>query len=145
MYSDSFSDGRKPFPIAHGPTKESSFLDDAAGVSKKFMEREPDNLQFTAIAISKVEWTQVKSTMDSLHHIHTFLIVLADDVITASFPEIALSTVDSSWKFRMDKRPQIVSCQKKKQLSDERKRNVRPVNVVHLCVFCGFFHRAIVF
>ncbi|KAL6484745.1 hypothetical protein MHYP_G00067900 [Metynnis hypsauchen] len=46
-------DGRKPFPIAHGKTTEDSFLEDAAEVCKKFMARDPQELRFTVVALSK--------------------------------------------------------------------------------------------
>ena len=46
-------DGRKPFPINHGATDANRFLSDAAGVCKKFMERDPDVLQFNIIALAK--------------------------------------------------------------------------------------------
>ncbi|XP_056294514.1 ubiquitin carboxyl-terminal hydrolase isozyme L3 isoform X3 [Pseudoliparis swirei] len=46
-------DGRKPFPIVHGKTSEDSFLEDAAKVCKAFMARDPQELRFTIIALSK--------------------------------------------------------------------------------------------
>uniref|UniRef100_A0A4W4EGD7 Ubiquitin carboxyl-terminal hydrolase n=2 Tax=Electrophorus electricus TaxID=8005 RepID=A0A4W4EGD7_ELEEL len=46
-------DGRKPFPIVHGKTTENSFLEDAAEVCKKFMARDPQELRFTVVALSK--------------------------------------------------------------------------------------------
>ncbi|XP_032039211.1 ubiquitin carboxyl-terminal hydrolase isozyme L3 isoform X1 [Aythya fuligula] len=45
-------DGRKPFPINHGETSDESFLEDAIEVCKKFMERDPEELRFNAIALS---------------------------------------------------------------------------------------------
>ncbi|OXB66941.1 hypothetical protein ASZ78_014102 [Callipepla squamata] len=45
-------DGRKPFPINHGQTSDDSFLEDAVEVCKKFMERDPEELRFNAIALS---------------------------------------------------------------------------------------------
>jgi len=45
-------DGRKPYPIAHGPTTDDTLLKDAAAACKKFIEREPENHNFTALAIS---------------------------------------------------------------------------------------------
>ncbi|XP_065686623.2 ubiquitin carboxyl-terminal hydrolase isozyme L3 [Patagioenas fasciata] len=45
-------DGRKPFPINHGETSDDSFLEDAIQVCKKFMERDPEELRFNAIALS---------------------------------------------------------------------------------------------
>ncbi|KAL8189923.1 UNVERIFIED_CONTAM: hypothetical protein K2H54_027239 [Gekko kuhli] len=46
------ADGRKPFPINHGQSSDSTFLEDAIEVCKKFMERDPDELRFNAIALS---------------------------------------------------------------------------------------------
>ncbi|XP_070607450.1 ubiquitin carboxyl-terminal hydrolase isozyme L3 isoform X2 [Erythrolamprus reginae] len=45
-------DGRKPFPISHGRSNVDTFLEDAVGVCKKFMERDPDELRFNAIALA---------------------------------------------------------------------------------------------
>ncbi|XP_061485991.1 ubiquitin carboxyl-terminal hydrolase isozyme L3 isoform X2 [Rhineura floridana] len=44
-------DGRKPFPINHGQSSNDTFLEDAVEVCKKFMERDPDELRFNAIAL----------------------------------------------------------------------------------------------
>ncbi|EPY72815.1 hypothetical protein CB1_081988001 [Camelus ferus] len=44
--------GRKPFPINHGETSDETLLEDAIEVCKKFMERDPDELRFNAIALS---------------------------------------------------------------------------------------------
>ncbi|KAJ8404620.1 hypothetical protein AAFF_G00334830 [Aldrovandia affinis] len=46
-------DGRKPFPIAHGKTTEDNFLEDATEVCQRFMARDPDELRFTVVALSK--------------------------------------------------------------------------------------------
>ncbi|XP_050975957.1 ubiquitin carboxyl-terminal hydrolase isozyme L3 isoform X2 [Labeo rohita] len=46
-------DGRKPFPIVHGKTAEDTFLEDSAEVCKKFMARDPQELRFTVVALSK--------------------------------------------------------------------------------------------
>lgn len=46
-------DGRKPFPIVHGKTSEETFLEDAVDVCKIFMARDPDEVCFTIIALSK--------------------------------------------------------------------------------------------
>ncbi|KAJ3036186.1 Ubiquitin carboxyl-terminal hydrolase isozyme L3, partial [Rhizophlyctis rosea] len=43
-------DGRKPFPINHGPS--SDLLLDAAEVIKTFIARDPDQLNFTVIALA---------------------------------------------------------------------------------------------
>eukprot|EP00128_Syssomonas_multiformis_P000702 Colp12_sorted_trinity150504_noHs@17181 len=48
-------DGRKPRPVDHGPSSADSLLADAAKVVQTFMEREPDNLNFTVIALTKPE------------------------------------------------------------------------------------------
>ncbi|ETE61549.1 hypothetical protein L345_12698, partial [Ophiophagus hannah] len=45
-------DGRKPFPINHGRSNVDTFLEDAVEVCKKFMERDPDELRFNAIALA---------------------------------------------------------------------------------------------
>ncbi|XP_026529261.1 ubiquitin carboxyl-terminal hydrolase isozyme L3 [Notechis scutatus] len=45
-------DGRKPFPINHGRSSVDTFLEDAVEVCKKFMERDPDELRFNAIALA---------------------------------------------------------------------------------------------
>uniref|UniRef100_A0A8C6S9U1 Ubiquitin carboxyl-terminal hydrolase n=1 Tax=Neogobius melanostomus TaxID=47308 RepID=A0A8C6S9U1_9GOBI len=46
-------DGRKPFPIVHGKTSEETLLEDAVDVCKIFMARDPDEVCFTIIALSK--------------------------------------------------------------------------------------------
>uniref|UniRef100_A0A4W5KM75 Ubiquitin carboxyl-terminal hydrolase n=1 Tax=Hucho hucho TaxID=62062 RepID=A0A4W5KM75_9TELE len=46
-------DGRKPFPISHGKTSEVHFLEDATEVCKTFMARDPQELRFTVVALSK--------------------------------------------------------------------------------------------
>lgn len=46
-------DGRKPFPIGHGKTSEDTFLEDAVAVCKVFMARDPEEVCFTIIALSK--------------------------------------------------------------------------------------------
>ncbi|XP_018420820.1 PREDICTED: ubiquitin carboxyl-terminal hydrolase isozyme L3 [Nanorana parkeri] len=46
-------DGSKLFPVNHGPTSEDSLLEDAIEVCKKFMQRDPDELRFTVVALSK--------------------------------------------------------------------------------------------
>ncbi|XP_041055922.1 ubiquitin carboxyl-terminal hydrolase isozyme L3 isoform X1 [Carcharodon carcharias] len=46
-------DGRKPFPINHGSTTADNFLEDAVEVCKKFMQRDPDELRFTVVALHK--------------------------------------------------------------------------------------------
>ncbi|KAF0026667.1 hypothetical protein F2P81_021404 [Scophthalmus maximus] len=46
-------DGRKPFPIIHSKTSEDTFLEDAVEVCKVFMARDPQEVRFTIIALSK--------------------------------------------------------------------------------------------
>jgi len=46
-------DGRKENPIRHGDTTEDTLLEDTALVVKKFMERDPENLNFTIVALAK--------------------------------------------------------------------------------------------
>ncbi|XP_026232540.1 ubiquitin carboxyl-terminal hydrolase isozyme L3 [Anabas testudineus] len=46
-------DGRKPFPIVHGKTSKETFLEDAVEVCKIFMARDPQEVRFTIIALSK--------------------------------------------------------------------------------------------
>lgn len=48
-------DGRKPFPIHHGPTTEGTLLGDAVGVIKKFMARDPTELRFTMMSFGAVQ------------------------------------------------------------------------------------------
>uniref|UniRef100_A0A1D1Y734 Ubiquitin carboxyl-terminal hydrolase n=1 Tax=Anthurium amnicola TaxID=1678845 RepID=A0A1D1Y734_9ARAE len=43
-------DGRKPFPINHG--KCANLLQDSVGIIRKFMQRDPDNINFTVIALA---------------------------------------------------------------------------------------------
>uniref|UniRef100_A0A8C4PXM2 Ubiquitin carboxyl-terminal hydrolase n=1 Tax=Eptatretus burgeri TaxID=7764 RepID=A0A8C4PXM2_EPTBU len=47
-------DGRKPFPIAHGNTSEDALLEDATAVFRQYMQRDPEELRFTVIALSAV-------------------------------------------------------------------------------------------
>ncbi|XP_043942748.1 ubiquitin carboxyl-terminal hydrolase isozyme L4-like [Protopterus annectens] len=46
-------DGRKPFPVNHGKTNDDTLLEDAVKVCRKFMQRDPDELRFTVVALSK--------------------------------------------------------------------------------------------
>ncbi|KAI9101951.1 hypothetical protein DFS34DRAFT_437685 [Phlyctochytrium arcticum] len=46
-------DGRKPFPINHGKCED--LLKDSARIIKQFMERDPDNLNFTVIALAPAQ------------------------------------------------------------------------------------------
>ncbi|PZC73586.1 ubiquitin carboxyl-terminal hydrolase isozyme L3 [Helicoverpa armigera] len=45
-------DGRKAFPVNHGPTTPDSLLEDAAKVCKEFMARDPNEVRFTVIALA---------------------------------------------------------------------------------------------
>ncbi|GFY48074.1 ubiquitin carboxyl-terminal hydrolase isozyme L3 [Trichonephila inaurata madagascariensis] len=47
-------DGRKSFPVFHGTTSPDSFLKDAARVCKEYMQRDPENLNFTALSFGAV-------------------------------------------------------------------------------------------
>ncbi|XP_033118424.1 ubiquitin carboxyl-terminal hydrolase isozyme L3-like isoform X2 [Anneissia japonica] len=47
-------DGRKPNPINHGKCSNETVLEDAAAVCMKFMNRDPTELRFTLIALSKL-------------------------------------------------------------------------------------------
>uniref|UniRef100_A0A0B6XYJ5 Ubiquitin carboxyl-terminal hydrolase n=1 Tax=Arion vulgaris TaxID=1028688 RepID=A0A0B6XYJ5_9EUPU len=44
-------DGRKEAPIVHGKTTPDTLLQDAAEIIKKFMAREPDNVNFNVMAL----------------------------------------------------------------------------------------------
>lgn len=48
-------DGRKDFPINHGPTTDETFLEDAAKVCKGFMERDAEDVNFTIMALTQSE------------------------------------------------------------------------------------------
>jgi len=48
-------DGRKSFPIKHGPTSEETFVKDAAKVCKEFMSRDPDEVRFTVLALTAAQ------------------------------------------------------------------------------------------
>ncbi|XP_071446277.1 ubiquitin carboxyl-terminal hydrolase isozyme L3 [Hetaerina americana] len=45
-------DGRKSCPINHGKTSDETLLQDAAKVCREFMERDPDELHFTVVALT---------------------------------------------------------------------------------------------
>ncbi|XP_050555038.1 ubiquitin carboxyl-terminal hydrolase isozyme L3 [Spodoptera frugiperda] len=45
-------DGRKAFPVNHGPTTPDSLLEDAAKVCQAFMARDPNEVRFTVIALA---------------------------------------------------------------------------------------------
>lgn len=46
-------DGRRNGPVSHGATTEETLLEDSIAVVKKFMERDPTNLNFTVVALAK--------------------------------------------------------------------------------------------
>ncbi|XP_022246930.1 ubiquitin carboxyl-terminal hydrolase isozyme L3-like [Limulus polyphemus] len=46
------TDGRKSFPINHGPTSRENLLKDAATVCRKFIERDPENVRFNVLALA---------------------------------------------------------------------------------------------
>eukprot|EP00048_Salpingoeca_helianthica_P016007 m.229905 g.229905 ORF g.229905 m.229905 type:complete len:232 (-) comp17868_c0_seq1:35-730(-) len=45
-------DGTKPFPIDHGATSEATLLEDSVRVAQQFMAVDPDNLNFTLVALA---------------------------------------------------------------------------------------------
>jgi ubiquitin carboxyl-terminal hydrolase L3 len=47
-------DGRKGAPVKHGATTAETLLEDSVGVVKKFMARDPEELNFTVVALAKV-------------------------------------------------------------------------------------------
>ncbi|XP_058790609.1 ubiquitin carboxyl-terminal hydrolase isozyme L3 isoform X1 [Phymastichus coffea] len=49
------SDGRKPYPINHGPSNTETFLEDAARVCKEYMSRDPEEVGFTIMALAALE------------------------------------------------------------------------------------------
>lgn len=48
-------DGRKAFPVNHGPTTPDSLLEDAAKVCKEFMARDPNEVRFTVLALAATD------------------------------------------------------------------------------------------
>ncbi|XP_066255998.1 ubiquitin carboxyl-terminal hydrolase [Euwallacea similis] len=44
-------DGRKEFPVNHGPTNEETFLQDAAKVCQEFIKRDSEDVNFTVMAL----------------------------------------------------------------------------------------------
>ncbi|VDD74057.1 unnamed protein product [Mesocestoides corti] len=49
------SDGRRDGPVLHGETSPETFLADACKVVDRFMQRDPEDVQFSLIALTKVE------------------------------------------------------------------------------------------
>ncbi|KAF9403521.1 Ubiquitin carboxyl-terminal hydrolase isozyme L3 [Podila epigama] len=49
-------DGNKPYPINHGPSSKETFLHHAIDVARKFVERDPENLNFSVIAATTAEY-----------------------------------------------------------------------------------------
>lgn len=45
-------DGRKAFPINLGPSSEETFLHDAASACHSYMTRNPENVNFTIVAVT---------------------------------------------------------------------------------------------
>uniref|UniRef100_A0A5K3EMU4 Ubiquitin carboxyl-terminal hydrolase n=1 Tax=Mesocestoides corti TaxID=53468 RepID=A0A5K3EMU4_MESCO len=48
-------DGRRDGPVLHGETSPETFLADACKVVDRFMQRDPEDVQFSLIALTKVE------------------------------------------------------------------------------------------
>lgn len=44
-------DGRKSFPIDHGPTTPDTLLEDTAKVCREFIKRDPENIGFNVVAL----------------------------------------------------------------------------------------------
>jgi ubiquitin carboxyl-terminal hydrolase L3 len=44
-------DGRKEFPIDHGPSSPDSLLEDAIRVVQEFMARDPDDVRFNMVSL----------------------------------------------------------------------------------------------
>lgn len=47
-------DGRKSFPISHGPVTEDNFAQDCARVCREFMARDPEDVNFNIMALAGV-------------------------------------------------------------------------------------------
>jgi ubiquitin carboxyl-terminal hydrolase L3 len=45
-------DGRKEFPINHGATSSETLLEDSAKVVRGYMDRDPEELRFTMLALA---------------------------------------------------------------------------------------------
>ncbi len=49
-------DGRKPGPLALGPSSADSFLTDAAAACQAYMASDPENINFTVLALTAAAW-----------------------------------------------------------------------------------------
>ena len=47
------TDGRKAFPINHGPSSPATLLEDACRVVRAFMDRDPEEVKFTIVALTR--------------------------------------------------------------------------------------------
>jgi ubiquitin carboxyl-terminal hydrolase L3 len=47
------TDGRKAFPINHGVSSADTLLEDACKVIRAFMDRDPEEVKFTIVALCK--------------------------------------------------------------------------------------------
>lgn len=45
-------DGRKEFPVNHGPSTPNSLLEDAAKVCQDFIKRQADDVAFSVVALT---------------------------------------------------------------------------------------------
>ena len=45
-------DGRKPGPLVWGPSSASTFLKEAAAACQAYMNNDPDNINFTVLALT---------------------------------------------------------------------------------------------
>ena len=45
-------DGRKAGPVKKGKISEDNFLSEAAGACREYMSRDPDNINFTVVALT---------------------------------------------------------------------------------------------
>ena len=48
-------DGRKSFPINHGPSSREMLLKDSCKVIQQFMNRDPTDLRFTIVALGGLQ------------------------------------------------------------------------------------------
>lgn len=52
-YHTHSTDGRKAFPINHGPSSPATLLEDACRVVRAFMDRDPEEVKFTIVALTR--------------------------------------------------------------------------------------------